>query len=90
VRPDVRVVSLGGFTFSGACQIAVGVVEYANGALPDAGLSLLVRLGVLWIFGRPLVRGDDLNGVASRPAFAAVGVGLGVVSAAVLFVTLGA
>ncbi|WP_348613604.1 hypothetical protein [Halobaculum rarum] len=90
MRPDPRVLSLGGFAFSGACQIAVGVVEYTNGALSDAGLSLLVGLGVLWIFGRPLVRGDDLNGVASRPAFAALGVGLGAISAAVLLVTLGA
>ncbi|QZY00830.1 hypothetical protein [Halobaculum rubrum] len=48
MRPDVRVRSLGGFAFSGACQIAVGVIEYANGALPDAGLSILVGLGVLW------------------------------------------
>ncbi|MXR40311.1 hypothetical protein GRX01_02925 [Halobaculum sp. WSA2] len=89
MNPDVRVLSLGGFAFSGACQVAVGVVEYANGALSDAGLSILVGVGVLWIFGGPLVRGDDLNGVGSRPAFAAVGVGLGVVSAAVLLVTLG-
>lgn len=89
MKPNVRVLSLGGFAFSGACQIVVGVVEYANGTLYDAGLSILVGLGVLWIFGRPLVRGDDLNGVASRSAFAAIGVGLGVVSAAVLLVTLG-
>ncbi|WP_275671160.1 hypothetical protein [Halobaculum rubrum] len=41
-------------------------------------------------FGRPLIRGDDLKGVASRPAFAAVGVCSGVVSAAVPFVSLGA
>ena len=90
MTPDVRVVSLGGFVFSGACQIAVGVVEYANGVPSDAGLSILVGVGVLWIFGRPLLRGEDLNGVASRPAFAALGVALGAISAAVLFVTLGA
>ncbi|SHH41584.1 hypothetical protein SAMN05443636_2505 [Halobaculum gomorrense] len=87
---DVRVLSLCGFALSGACQVALGALEFANGAVAEAGLSVIVGLGVLWVFGRPLVRGDDLNGVAARPAFAAVGVGLGVVSVAVLLYTLGA
>ncbi|GAA0204886.1 hypothetical protein [Halobaculum roseum] len=86
---DVRVLSLGGFTLSGACQVALAAAEYAAGAFADAGLSALVGLGVLWIFGRPLVRGDDLNGVAVRPVFGVVGVALGLVSAAVLLYTLG-
>ncbi|MFC6786775.1 hypothetical protein ACFQFH_13060 [Halobaculum halobium] len=88
MNADVRVLSLGGFTLSGVCQIALAGVEFAGGALVDAGLSALVGLGVLWIFGRPLVRGGDLNGVASRPIFAIVGVALGLVSAAVLLYTL--
>ncbi|QZP36458.1 hypothetical protein [Halobaculum magnesiiphilum] len=86
---DVRVLSLGGFALSGVCQVALAALKYADGALADAGLSALVGLGVLWVFGRPLVRGDDLNGVASRPVFGVVGVAIGVASAAILLYTLG-
>lgn len=86
---DVRVLSLGGFSLSGVCQVVLAVLKHADGALADAGLSALVGLGVLWIFGRPLVRGDDLNGVASRPVFGVVGVAIGLASAAVLLYTLG-
>ena len=85
---DVRTLSLGGFALSGVCQVLLAAVASADGAFVDAGISALVGLGVLWIFGRPLIRGDDLNGVASRPVFGAVGVALGGISAAVLVYTL--
>ncbi|MFC7070200.1 hypothetical protein [Halobaculum lipolyticum] len=84
-----RAVSLGGFALSGACQVCLGAVEYVRGGgLADAGLSVGVGLFAAWFFGRLLVDGNDLNGLADRPLFALFGALVGLGSAAFLAFTV--
>ncbi|SHH41606.1 hypothetical protein [Halobaculum gomorrense] len=74
--------SLGGFAVAGVSQVVLGAAMYASGDAPANPLfSVLGGLLVAGVFGRALVRGDDLNGLATRPLFVAVGVASGVISA---------
>ncbi|WP_435065210.1 hypothetical protein [Halobaculum sp. EA56] len=78
-----RALSLGGFVLAGVSQVLLGVAMYAGGDAPANPLfSVLGGLLVAGVFARALVRGDDLNGLATRPLFVAVGVASGVLSAA--------
>ncbi|WP_277554624.1 hypothetical protein [Halobaculum limi] len=84
-----RALSLGGFVLAGASQAVLGVFQYATGGGPaDPLFSVLAGVLLVGVFGRALVRGDDLNGLATRPLFVAIGVFAGVVSAALTTVVL--
>ncbi|MXR40310.1 hypothetical protein GRX01_02920 [Halobaculum sp. WSA2] len=77
-----RALSLGGFVVAGVSQVLLGAAMYAGGDTPANPLfSVLGGLLVAGVFARALLRGDDLNGLATRPLFVAVGVASGVVSA---------
>lgn len=77
-----RALSLGGFVVAGVSQVLLGAAMYAGGDTPANPLfSVLGGLLVAGVFTRALLRGDDLNGLATRPLFVAVGVASGVVSA---------
>ncbi|UIO99958.1 hypothetical protein Hbl1158_00865 [Halobaculum sp. CBA1158] len=85
-----RALSLGGFVVAGVSQLLLGVAMYAAGDSPANPLfSVLGGLLVAGVFTRALLQGNDLNGLATRPLFVAVGVASGVLSAvltgAVLF-----
>ena len=76
-----RVLSVGGLAVAGVAQVALGVIQYTTGTGPaNPFFSVLAGLLLAVVFGRALVRGDDLNGLATRPLFVAVGVFSGVVS----------
>ena len=86
---DRRVLSLGGLVVAGVSQVFLGVVMYASGDGPaDPLFSVLGGLLVAGVFARALVRGGDLNGLASRPLFVAVGVASGAISAALTLAIL--
>ncbi|GAA0204894.1 hypothetical protein [Halobaculum roseum] len=77
-----RALSLGGFVVAGVSQVLLGAAMYASGDTPANPLfSVLGGLLVAGVFARALLRGDDLNGLATRPLFVAVGVASGVLSA---------
>lgn len=77
-----RALSLGGFVVAGVSQVLLGAAMYASGDTPANPLfSVLGGLLVAGVFARALLRGDDLNGLATRPLFVAVGVVSGVLSA---------
>ena len=77
-----RALSLGGFVVAGVSQVLLGVAMYASGDTPANPLfSVLGGLLVAGVFVRALLRGDDLNGLATRPLFVAVGVASGALSA---------
>ncbi|MFC6786774.1 hypothetical protein ACFQFH_13055 [Halobaculum halobium] len=76
-----RALSLGGFVAAGVSQTLLGVAMYASGDTPANPLfSVLGGAVVAGVFARALLRGDDLNGLATRPLFVAVGVAAGIVS----------
>jgi len=78
-----RALSLGGFVVAGVSQVLLGAAMYASPDTPANPLfSVLGGLLVAGVFVRALLRGDDLNGLATRPLFVAVGVASGVISAA--------
>ena len=77
-----RALSLGGFVVAGVSQVLLGVAMYVSGDTPANPLfSVLGGLLVAGVFVRALLRGDDLNGLATRPLFVAVGVASGALSA---------
>ncbi|WP_348613605.1 hypothetical protein [Halobaculum rarum] len=77
-----RALSLGGFVVAGVSQVLLGAAMYASTDTPANPLfSVLGGLLVAGVFVRALLRGDDLNGLATRPLFVAVGVASGVLSA---------
>jgi len=77
-----RVLSLGGFVVAGVSQVLLGAAMYVGGDTPANPLfSVLGGLLVAGVFARALLRGDDLNGLATRPLFVAIGVASGLVSA---------
>ncbi|MFC7070199.1 hypothetical protein [Halobaculum lipolyticum] len=76
-----RALSVGGLAVAGVSQVVLGVVEYTTGNGPGNWVfSVLAGAMLAFVFGRALVRGDDLNGLATRPLFVAVGVFSGVAS----------
>ncbi|MFC7097225.1 hypothetical protein [Halobaculum marinum] len=78
-----RVLSVGGLAVAGVAQVVLGVIRYTTGAGVGSPFFSVLAGGMLAVvFGRALVRGDDLNGLATRPLFVAVGVFSGVVSTA--------
>ncbi|PSQ05336.1 hypothetical protein BRC97_09480 [Halobacteriales archaeon QS_6_71_20] len=84
-----RVLSLGGLVVAGVSQVLLGATMYASGDSPaDPLVSVLGGLLVAGVFARALVRGNDLNGLASRPLFVAVGVASGGISAALTLAIL--
>ena len=84
-----RVLSLGGFVVAGVSQALLGATMYTSGDSPaDPLFPVLSGLLIAGVFVRALVRGGDLNGLASRPLFVAVGVASGAISAALTLATL--
>ena len=84
-----RVLSLGGFVVAGVSQATLGVVQYLSGSAATDPLFLVAGgLLLAGVFGRALVRGDDLNGLATRPVFVAVGVVAAVLTGALTAVAV--
>jgi hypothetical protein len=76
-----RALSLGGFVVAGVSQAALGISQSLSGTAATDPLFLVAGgLLLAGVFGRALVRGDDLNGLARRPLFVAVGVVAAVVT----------
>lgn len=76
-----RALSLGGFVVAGVSQAALGISQYLSETTATDPLFLVAGgLLLAGVFGRALARGDDLNGLARRPLFVAVGVVAAVVT----------
>ncbi|ESP87969.1 hypothetical protein [Candidatus Halobonum tyrrellensis] len=85
---DRRDLSLGGFTVFGVVQVGLALPSFLADPGLSEGVGLLAGVLVAGLFGTYLVRGDDVNGLARRPLFVAVGVATGALSVGVAALAL--